>query len=88
MQPTTHPNPDGHFTGGAGGVNDGINYGAKAPAVQGGTGKRGGAGGGGVILLVTDSVSGTITYDTRAGLTDSSDTYSAANGSTYVLINS
>lgn len=88
VAPTTHSNPDGHFTGGAGGVNDGITTGARAPAVQGATGKRGGAGGGGIILLVSDSVSGTITYDTRAGLTDSADAYSAANGATYVLINS
>lgn len=95
VPPTSHPNPpthtaqpDGHFTGGAGGVNDGVNYGKGAPAVTGGTGKRGGAGGGGVVVLVTDSVSGTITYDTRAGLTDSSDTYAAANGAAYVIINS
>lgn len=88
MAPTSHPNPNGHFTGGAGGVNNGTTTGAGAPAVQGATGKRGGAGGGGVILLVSDSVSGTITYDTRAGLTDSSDTFSPTSGATYVLINS
>jgi hypothetical protein len=36
---------------------------------------------------VTDSVANTITYDTRAGLTDDADNFSAASGSTYVLLN-
>ena len=53
----------------------------------GATGKRGGAGGGGVILVLSDSVSGTITYDTRAGLTADSDNYAASSGTAYVLIN-
>jgi hypothetical protein len=80
--------PDGHWAGGAGGAG-----GAAAPAVTGSAGtdgqpgKRGGAGGGGSILLVCDSVAGTITYDTRAGLLDSSDNFSAENGSAYILIN-
>jgi hypothetical protein len=37
--------------------------------------------------VVTDSVSDTISYDTRAGLTADSDNYSASSGAAYVLIN-
>lgn len=87
VAPTSHPNPDGHWVGGAGGVNDGVNTGKGAPAVTGGEGKRGGAGGGGAIIVVTDSVANTINYDTRAGLTDGSDNFSASNGAAYVLLN-
>lgn len=87
--PNTHTaQPDGHWVGGAGGAG-----GAAAPAQTGtnGTpgqaGKRGGAGGGGAILVVCDSVAETVTYDNRAGLLDSGDSYSATNGSSYILIN-
>ena len=61
--------------------------GAGAPAVTGQSGKRGGAGGGGAILLVTDSVAGTISYDTRGGLLQDSDNFSASDGYVYILIN-
>ena len=62
--------------------------GAGGAAVAGTNGKRGGAGGGGAILIVTDSIANTITYDTRAGLTVDSDNYVASAGAAYVLINS
>jgi hypothetical protein len=87
VAPTTHSNPNGHFIGGAGGVNDGTNYGRGAPAVTGGTGKRGGAGGGGAIIVITDSAANTIQYDVRSGLTAEADTFSASNGSVYILLN-
>jgi len=75
------------YTGGAGGVNDGVNFGKAAPAVTGQAGKRGGAGGGGAILIVTDSISPSILYYTDAGYVQDSDNYSATSGSTYVLLN-
>ena len=80
--------PNGHWIGGAGGAG-----GAAAPAQTGASGqpgvdgKRGGAGGGGAILVVSDSVAGTIAYDTRAGLTADSDNFAASSGSAYILIN-
>jgi hypothetical protein len=55
--------------------------------VTGGTGKPGGSGGGGVVLVITDSVSGTITYDTSARTPTESDSVSATNGAAYILIN-
>jgi hypothetical protein len=76
VAPTVYP-------GGAGGAG-----GAGGPAIAGPNGKRGGAGGGGAILIVTDSIANTITYDTRAGLTVDSDNYVASAGAAYVLINS
>ncbi len=76
VAPTVYP-------GGAGGAG-----GAAGAAVAGTNGKRGGAGGGGAILIVTDSIANTITYDTRAGLTVDSDNYVASAGAAYVLINS
>lgn len=82
VAPHTHPNPPSYYPGGAGGAG-----GAAAPAVTGGTGKRGGAGGGGAILVIADSVAGTITYDARAGLTADVDSYAASAGTAYVLIN-
>jgi hypothetical protein len=75
------------FPGGAGGVNNGTTTGRAAPAVTGGSGKSGGSGGGGAILVITDSVSGTIAYDTSARSAANSDNFSASNGSAYVLIN-
>jgi hypothetical protein len=80
-------NPNNVFPGGAGGVNNGTTTGVRAPAVTGGTGKAGGSGGGGAILVITDSISGTITYDTSARSAVDSDNFSASNGSAYVLIN-
>jgi hypothetical protein len=75
--------PSTPYTGGAGGAG-----GAAAPAVTGESGKRGGAGGGGAILIVTETtIPETITYDTRAGLTQDVDVHSASQGSVYVLIN-
>jgi hypothetical protein len=75
------------FPGGAGGVNNGTTTGRAAPAVTGGSGKSGGSGGGGAILVITDSVSGTITYNTSARSATDLDNFSASNGSAYVLIN-
>jgi hypothetical protein len=37
--------------------------------------------------VVSDSVAGTITYDTRAGLTADSDNFAASSGAAYILIN-
>jgi hypothetical protein len=82
-----HGNPDQVFPGGAGGVNDGISTGRAAPAVTGGSGKQGGYGGGGAILVITDSVSGTITYDTSTRTGADTDNFSASNGSAYILVN-
>lgn len=96
------PNPDAsvHYAGGAGGVNDGVNTGAGAPArtgpsgspgsvgatgSPGATGLTGGGGGGGAILVVSDAVSNTISYDTTQG---SFGSIGAEPGSAYVLINS
>lgn len=87
VAPTSHANPDQVFPGGAGGVNNGTTTGKAAPAVTGGSGKHGGYGGGGAILVITDSVSGTITYDTSARTALDTDNFSATNGSAYVLIN-
>ena len=84
---TSHTNPNRVFPGGAGGVNNGTTTGRAAPAVTGGSGKSGGSGGGGAILVITDSVSGTIAYDTSARSAANSDNFSASNGSAYVLIN-
>jgi hypothetical protein len=93
---THHTNPDAAqfpaavdtvFPGGAGGVNNGTTTGVRAPAVTGGTGKPGGSGGGGVVLVITDSVSGTIIYDTSARTPTESDSVSATNGAVYILIN-
>jgi hypothetical protein len=87
--PNTHTaQPNGHWTGGAGGVNDGVNTGRAAPARTAPSGKGGGPGGGGAILIVTDSIAGTITYNTSGGtLLEVGDT-PAGSGSAYILINS
>jgi hypothetical protein len=82
-----HINPDQTFPGGAGGVNNGTTTGVRAPAVTGATGKPGGSGGGGVVLVITDSVSGSITYDTSARTPTASDSVSATSGAAYILIN-
>jgi len=82
VAPHTHPNPNTVYPGGAGGAG-----GVGAPAVTGQSGKRGGSGGGGAILVVSDSVAGTITYDTRAGLLADSDNHGASQGAAYILIN-
>lgn len=87
VAPTSHPNPDQVFPGGAGGVNNGTTTGVRAPAVTGSAGKAGGSGGGGAILVITDSVSGTITYNTSARSSTDLDNFSASNGSAYVIIN-
>lgn len=87
VQPTSHPNPDQIFPGGAGGVNNGTTTGVRAPAVTGSAGKAGGSGGGGAILVITDSVSGTITYNTSARSSTDLDNFNASNGSAYVIIN-
>lgn len=84
---TSHTNPNRVFPGGAGGVNNGTTTGRAAPAVTGGSGKSGGSGGGGAILVITDNVSGTITYNTSARSATDLDNFSASNGSAYVLIN-
>ena len=98
----SHPNADAsaHYPGGAGGVNDGTNTGAGAPArtapngaagspgatgSTGATGDAGGGGGGGAILVVSDTVANTISYDTTQG---SYGSISATSGSAYLLINS
>ena len=94
--PNTHtaqPNsstaqPDGHWTGGAGGVNDGVNYGKAAPARTAPSGTNGGPGGGGAILVVTDAIVGTITYNTTSGNLVSAGGTPATSGSAYILINS
>jgi hypothetical protein len=87
VAPTSHANPNQVFPGGAGGVNNGTTAGRAAPAVTGSAGKSGGSGGGGAILVITDSVSGTITYNTSARSATDLDNFSASNGSAYVLIN-
>jgi hypothetical protein len=89
----TNPNghtaqPDGHWTGGAGGINDGVSYGKGAPARTGPSGKGGGPGGGGAILIVTDSIAGTITYNTSGGTLLVAEDTPADSGSAYILINS
>jgi hypothetical protein len=68
-------------------VNNGTTTGVRAPAVTGSAGKAGGSGGGGAILVITDSVSGTITYNTSARSSTDLDNFSASNGSAYVIIN-
>jgi hypothetical protein len=75
------------FPGGAGGVNNGTTTGRAAPAAIGASGKPGGSGGGGAILVITDSVSGTITYNTSARSATDSDNFTASDGFAYVLIN-
>jgi hypothetical protein len=87
VSPTSHPNPDQVFPGGAGGVNNGTTTGRAAPAAIGAAGKPGGSGGGGAILVITDSVSGTITYNTSARSATDSDNFTASDGFAYVLIN-
>ena len=88
-QPNGHTaQPNGHWTGGAGGVNDGVNYGKGAPARTAPTGKGGAPGGGGAILVVTDSIAGTITYNTSGGSLLVAEGSSAESGSAYILINS
>lgn len=82
VAPTSVANPNGHYTGGNGGPG-----GAAAPAQSGTAGTHGGAGGGGAILVVTDSIAGTISYDTRAGLTSHNTAVAPSSGSAYVLIN-
>ena len=87
----SHANPDSynpahHYVGGAGGVNDG-SHGQGAPAITGGTGKRGGAGGGGAIVIICDTIDANIAFDTRAGLTSDADNFSASQGSSYILYN-
>jgi hypothetical protein len=79
----THHVAPSHFLGGAGGSG-----GTGAPKVTGGTGKRGGAGGGGGVIVITDTTpTGSITYDTRSGLTADSDNYAATSGYTYIVLN-
>jgi hypothetical protein len=80
------PQPNGHWTGGAGGINNGTTFGKGAPARTAPSGTAGSPGGGGAILVVTDSVSGTITYDTSGGALVSGAT-AATSGSAYILIN-
>ena len=80
--------PNGHWTGGAGGVNDGVSYGKGAPARTAPSGKGGAPGGGGAILVVTDSIAGTITYNTSGGNLLVAEGSSADSGSAYILINS
>jgi hypothetical protein len=80
-------------------VNDGTTTGAGAPArtapngtagspgaagSTGATGDSGGGGGGGAILVVSDTVANTISYDTTQG---SYGSISATSGSAYLLIN-
>lgn len=85
--PNTHTaQPNGHWTGGAGGINNGTTFGKGAPARTAPSGTAGSPGGGGAILVVTDSVSGTITYDTSGGALVSGAT-AATSGSAYILIN-
>lgn len=86
--PNTHtPQPNGHWTGGAGGVNNGTTFGRGAPALQAPNGTHGGPGGGGAILVVTDSVSGTITYNTGGGSVLAAGGNPAGSGTAYVLLN-
>jgi hypothetical protein len=73
--------------GGAGGVNNGTTTGRGAPAVTGETGKQGGYGGGGAVLVITDSVSDDIIYNTSARTGADADNFSAEDGSVYILIN-
>jgi len=62
--------------------------GAAAPSSgTGGTGKRGGAGGGGGIIIVTETTPTALSYDTRSGLTADTDTYAAASGFSYIILN-
>jgi hypothetical protein len=75
------------FPGGAGGVNNGTTTGRAAPAVTGAAGKQGGYGGGGAVLVITDSVSNDIIYNTSARTDADIDNFGAENGSAYVLIN-
>jgi len=53
----------------------------------GGTGKRGGAGGGGGIIVITETTPTALSYDTMSGLTADTDTYAAASGYSYVILN-
>ena len=87
-QPNGHTaQPDGQWTGGNAVANDGVSFGKGAPARTAPAGKGGGPGGGGAILVVTDSIAGTITYNTNGGnLLEAGDT-PADSGSAYVLIN-
>ena len=62
--------------------------GAAAPSSgTGGTGKRGGAGGGGGIIIITETTPTSLSYDTRSGLTADTDTYAAASGFSYIILN-
>ena len=89
--------PEKHSAGGAAGTSgtngaagtNGTNGagGLAAPAVTGGTGKRGGAGGGGGIIIVTENTPTGLSYDTMSGLTADTDTYAAASGYSYVVLN-
>jgi hypothetical protein len=67
-------------TNGAGGL-------AAPSSGTGGTGIRGGAGGGGGIIIVTETTPTALSYDTRSGLTADTDTYAAASGYSYVILN-
>ena len=67
-------------TNGAGGL-------AAPSSGTGGTGIRGGAGGGGGIIIVTETTPTALSYDTRSGLTAATDTYAAASGYSYVILN-
>lgn len=75
-------NADSHYSGGAGGSG-----GAAAPAVTGGDGKRGGAGGGGAVIIITETSPTSLNYDVRAGTTADADTFSASNGTAYIILN-
>jgi hypothetical protein len=86
VAPTSHPNPDTVYAGGAGGVND-ASHGRGAPAQIGQTGKRGGGGGGGAVIIVTREISPSITYNTNAGLLGAGEnSFTASSGAAYVLI--
>lgn len=87
--------PAKHSAGGAAGTagtagSSGVNGagGAGAPSSGTGvTGKRGGAGGGGGIIIITETTPTSLSYDTRSGLTADTDTYAAASGFSYVILN-
>ena len=90
--------PAKHSAGGAAGTSgtngaagtsgtNGVGGLAAPAAAAGGTGKRGGAGGGGGIIIVTETTPTALSYDTMSGLTADTDTYAAASGYSYVVLN-
>jgi hypothetical protein len=85
-----HPGTSG--TNGARGLaghpgTNGVGGLAAPSSGTGGTGKRGGAGGGGGIIIVTETTPTSLFYDTMSGLTADTDTYAAASGYSYVILN-